>query len=437
MEPTPPVNRRGTAIAVTLAAIALAWFVYRGPLTALAGQHDDLSGPYGMSRAWLMREAPYQPANVLRAASDASGGQVWLVTMPVYPPTTLVMMAPFAALPWKAATILWHVTLVSAYLLSAMAVMRWMKLDTHLIPAAMFGAAVLAFAPAHTGFILANPGVPSAALAIIATWLALEPGRQRAVLAGVLLGLAVGLKPQVALPFWVYLLATRRWTAVGIGSAVPFLVLVGVVWDLTHVNPHWFSEWRSLIEAIEVPWVAGNTIRRFGRLQLAVIVEFFLSDRPLIRLVVAGLLVVPAVVWLRQVWTRAPQWRATGNLTAEAVAITPGITMSLLAMYHRPYDAVALLPTLGWVVWDLTQRSRAASRAALVAGASLLVFLVLPWVTVLVRLAQTGVIPQTASGHAVFQLLVMAHPTWALVTITAAALWQLQHADTTTDRPPL
>lgn len=426
-----PTMRRPSVrtAALGLAAIAFGWFLYWGPYLALTGPQEDLSGPYGMARAWRLGENPYNPDTILRVSTEASGGVVWWVSQPVYPPTTIAMLAPFAALPWAPAALAWHLTLLAAYLLAAIAVARWIGISRRVVPAACFATVAFLFAPAHTGLMVGNPGVVSGGLALIATAIALPAGRARAAAGGLMLGVAAALKPQLAIPFWLYLVATRRWTAAAIGAGVPVAVLAGMAWDLSHINPSWLSDLSAHIAAIQVPLFRGDPLLRFGRVHLAVLVEFFVSTSRWIPLIVVALLALPALIWARQVWRRAPHWRATHNHAAEAVAITPVLSLGLLAMYHRPYDIVTLLPAAGWVVWEWSARGRAASNASRLAAATLAAFLVMPWVTVWLQLAKRGTIPPALANDGLFQFVVMAHPTWALLGLTGAGLWALMQPE--------
>lgn len=415
---------------VSLVLVGATWFVYRGSVLALRGPQEDLTSPYGMARAWLLRQDPYDHANLLRAVGDASNGVVWWVGQPVYPPTTIVVLAPYASLPWASAAILWHICLVTSYLLSAVVTARWAGLDKRLVPAALFMFAILVFAPAHTGLIVSNAGVLSGSLAVIATVLALPPGRRRALVSGVILGIATAIKPQVAAPFWSYFVLTRRWTAASAGAIVPSLIFAAIAWDLSHLNPRWPTDLRAHIDNIEPILFEGYYLRPFGRIHLAVLVEFFTRDPRWVSAIVAALLMGPAVFWCRHVWRHAPRWRTSDARAAELVALTPLLGLSLLAAYHRPYDAVVLVPALAWVVWELTTSWRAASRATWMAGVTLVVaFIGLPWVTVLALLDMRGILPHALGAHPVFQFVVLAHPTWALLVLTAAGLWRLTQID--------
>jgi hypothetical protein len=73
--------------------------------------------------------------------------------------------------------------------------------------------ASLASAPFQFGILSGQLSLPAISLCIIAFWCA---SRNREALAGILLGLACALKPQIGVAFVAYYVLTRRWAVSGL-----------------------------------------------------------------------------------------------------------------------------------------------------------------------------------------------------------------------------
>lgn len=91
----------GRALAWAFVAVAGVVFIVRGPARTVGSGHD-FAPPYGAARAWLFGQNPYDDASlsrVLLAAgreTDATGKPAFNPSL--YPPSTFVVLAPFALL---------------------------------------------------------------------------------------------------------------------------------------------------------------------------------------------------------------------------------------------------------------------------------------------------------------------------------------------------
>ena len=147
--------------------------------------------------------ATYQAATAPFVGADYPG-QAWS-----YPPTILLLAAPFGLLPYLAALAVW-LTISAGLMLAALR--AWLP-DRSLIAAALLAPAAI--------FGVISGQFMFAAVAILLT--VMRWRERRPWLAGLLLGLLT-LKPQLGLFFPILLLATRNWRMIG-GALITTLAL--------------------------------------------------------------------------------------------------------------------------------------------------------------------------------------------------------------------
>ena len=191
-----------------LMLVASGDFLVRGPLRGIKNvEWNDFISLYIQSRLWVNGQDPYSvrafvagwPARLVRpwfVSQEAADGTLVAkrgVPSP-YPLTSFVVLAPLSLLPWPVARAVWIVSNVIAFgltlgMLASLAAAKWTESRTQI-----FFAMGLALAPFHTGFATLNPTVLVVGLSVGAVWAGTR-GRQMA--AGILLGIAVCVKPQL------------------------------------------------------------------------------------------------------------------------------------------------------------------------------------------------------------------------------------------------
>jgi hypothetical protein len=83
-------------------------FLLRGPFRANSAYVNDFAAPYTATRLWLQHRNPYDSTAFFPTWHAAGAPKGKLAgnpsgTHPVYPPSTLVVLIPFALLPWPIA----------------------------------------------------------------------------------------------------------------------------------------------------------------------------------------------------------------------------------------------------------------------------------------------------------------------------------------------
>lgn len=256
-----------------------------------------------------------------------------------YPPTALLVLAPFGALPFWPALALW-VALGFGALLAAGA-----RLAQGQRPLALI---LIALSPA---VLLAAMVGQSVLLAAAALTLAMTELERRPRLAGALLALAVALKPQAALLAPVALIAGGAFGALASAVVIETLLIAasGICFGF-HRWPEWFASLPAFQTIIETsPGLAAGVITPTGAAML-----LGLSGAPATFWRVGFALIGVVLVW------RA--FRRPGDTAARLAALAAG---SLLAApYAMHYDGTLLAPAAvvmavdglgrrGWIWWLL------------------------------------------------------------------------------------
>jgi len=410
------------AVVVLLAGTA---FVWRGPVRlANRVSINDFLFPYIQSRAWMAGSDPYSPQSLVQlwprgierpdfiSRDFADGSLVRKQGIPTaYPPTALVLIAPVAFLPWRMALLFWLAIGLFAYVVTVMSARSLARLPWGARRTYVFLAFALTLAPFHTALGAGSIVIVSVAASVAAMSAA---QRQHNALAGILLVLAIGLKPQIGLPFLLYCLLRRRWRALAIAAAGVALLFATAVFRLALCQTPWIHNYlydnRVLFSYGSLGDFTEKDPLRFGLINLQVVTYAILGDRGLANLVALALAATLGLVWLFLFRRRGPQFDDLLALSALAV-------LSLMPVYHRLYDASLLILPLSWSLAALAGPARGFAKATLLL---LAVFLV-PGGSALDRLQSSGHF--AALQHRWWwNTIVMPHQVWTIFLLAIALL---------------
>src|SRR5262245_15822071 len=311
----------------------------------------DFVSVHSAARTWIHGGDPYDlPAVVVtwRQTGIFTDRDVSYFAT-VYPPTSLLMLVPLALLPASAAMTLWlMLTLILLALqfhaLGSMAQLSWR--DSRML--LLLGAA-LAAAPLQFGILSGQLSLPAISMCIIAFW-CVSRGQDR--LAGVLLGLACAVKIQVAAPFVLYYLLTRRFRvfafAAAVGGGIAAIALLAM--HLSHTD--WIAGWKysiALTERLGGVNDYGWTNRfRDEIVDLKLLLVSAIHDPRTLRIVVSAI-VIALLAWYVSVFPRgSSRSDRTELLTLATLSAT-----ALLPIYHRVYDVTLLTTALAWALAEL------------------------------------------------------------------------------------
>ena len=237
-----------------------------------------------------------------------------------YPPAFLLLAAPFAALPYPPAAVLWVVLTWAAYALS---VRRWSR---HAFWLAM------AMPPLLINAVTGQAGFLVAALFIAG--MTLLPRRPLA--AGILLGLIV-LKPQLGLVIPFALAAGREWRAfLGAFLAAAGLLLLGLLVFGWQSYAAWLHN-AGLYSSVVAEGLAGW--QRMASVYAALRFDGLGAVPAWIAQAVLGLGALAAACLI---------WRRSADRNARAAALAAAT--ALASPYLFGYDLLLLVMPLGWLV---------------------------------------------------------------------------------------
>ncbi|MCP3463613.1 glycosyltransferase family 87 protein [Bradyrhizobium sp. CCGUVB23] len=228
-------SRRTIYVRVILAALAalvavkMFWFARVGPwhLRELA---DFDAFHIVAQRVWLGDVGEvYRLATFGRMQGEAAGGTTGVMPW-TYPPQFDLLLAPLALLPVGAAYLLFTAVTLALYLVTLRAIARENLVQVLIIS---FPALAVTIGCGQNGFLT------GALIGLFCLTL-----QKRPVLAGLALG-AMVIKPHLAIAAAVYLLATRRWTAI---TAAVTVVLVSSLVCTLIFGP---QIWSALIGSVK------------------------------------------------------------------------------------------------------------------------------------------------------------------------------------------
>lgn len=256
-------------------------------------------------------------------------------------PTSLFIVAPLAIISWGMAQIVW-LSLTSALLVIA-GYLGWSLADD---AAPVLAGCLIGFMLLNCTELLHLGNVAGIAVSLcaIATWCF---ARQRYAAAGVvLLAFSLALKPHDSGFIWLYFLlagGVTRKRALQTVSVTAIIGILAAIW-IAPYSPHWPQELHRNHEIVSqvgstsdpaISGLASGSILTILDLQAAF--SYFLKTAHAYNLasyvVAGGLIAVWAFVVIRR--------RTTPEATKLAIAAIAVLT--LLPVYHRPYDAKLLM----------------------------------------------------------------------------------------------
>jgi len=239
----------------------------------------------------------------------------------ISPPSLLVPLAPFGAMPFWPAFLLWTSLAITAHFLAARRLLD---------PPALL---LLALAPA-THFTLGPGQVTLFVGAAILAAMKMLPSRP--IMAGALLAAAALIKPQAVMLVPIALAACGNWRALAssiIAGAAAGLACVAVQ------GPQLWRDWLSALAGFP------ELLRRLGYLErslspYATALDFGLTGSAVVVVVVAGIILGLVTCW----WV----FRATEDPALRAGAL--GCAYLLCTPYAMVYEAAMLVPAAAYLL---------------------------------------------------------------------------------------
>jgi hypothetical protein len=352
----------GCVVALAL-ALAIADAVRQSHVKGIQNPNDFVTLYAG---AICMAHAcnPYNVPDLEKVLVNARGSSIrqdWSDQLPIYPPTTLVLLLPLSLLSYKSATVLWYSLSLAIYVFG----LCWL----FLFSAALGGTRIIV----RLGVVLLGLhfpkmlqclgfGNPSLIVTGLLLFCVFDDAESRKILRLICIALACLLKPPLALPLVALVLfkdpkRTRDgWTATAV-LALIFLAL-GLATFLPPSMAHWILDLSQNLALGERggmnPSLRGTPSNTL--LNIATLSGYFLTNSVSIRLISFAVVATLAVLYFIALnrLRRGALWETQGYLLAVATLAV----LTLLPVYHRFCDIGVLLLTVPWVVHEFSQRPK-------------------------------------------------------------------------------
>ena len=411
-----------------LLVTAAAEFFLRGPLRLRQGtEWNDFLSPYIQSRLWIQGADPYAAQNFVKlwpphkpmfvfVTRDAADGTLVAkrgVPSP-YPITSFVVLSPLALVSWNVAEFLWILLGLGAVGVMICGIVAVAGVSWRDPKAWIFAALALGLAPIHTGLATENPAVLVVALCVAIVWLARHA---RENLAGLLLALAICLKPQVGLCFllFYFIRCERRiaWVATTVSGFIALLAVARMFFTGTPWLSSYIENSRKIFASGAInDFSAANPVW-FHMLNLQVALDPLLENVSWTNFCAVGLGIALIGVWL---WLTLKSGRNVSPL----LPLSTLAVISLLPIYHRSYDAALLVLPLGWALLQESQEPTAV-RSTL----ALLALFLTPGGALVNQVAERAHISVSITHSWWWRSFIVAHQVWALMLLSTLLLWTL------------
>jgi hypothetical protein len=404
------MNRRWLRVLLGLIALVmLADFVFRGILPALGPGKNDFSEVY--VGGWLWRHGQnFYDAGLATATGDQLANTRVNIVL-IYPPTALVLIAPFTFLPLPWANFLWLILGLAGIAVTIAVLIRMAGLRTWDDRALILGTFVLSFDPLHQAFHLGNVALVAVPLCFLGVYCA---ENDHDFSAGILLSLAAALKPQLG--FWFlafYLLQFRK--QVFKGAMLPAVGLaLGMVRYPTSAGAlissylsnlqYWFGQGRlyGFTEGA-LPFHVNN---------IQVIVYQLVHRAELANVLAYGLFVCGLVVWGVAI-------NRTRFQMSVPLAISSLAGLSFISLYHSVSDVTVLTLALCWAFGKTDGPDGWKKRTT----CGLFLLAMLPGHSALMRM--TPYLASWITNSWVWNFFVARYFIWLLLSLNAVLLYSL------------
>ena len=354
----------------------------------------DFLQVYASSRCVAHHHDPYRPDELLAfyqadtgSLPSDSGVVTHTLRMIVFIapnlPTTLFLIAPIAALPWRLAVPIWMTLIAAGFILACYCV--W-KVGAESAPR-MYGGLIFLLL-VNSGLLLSagNTAGLVVSLTVIAVCCFLQQPFARFVPAGIVcIAIALAMKPHDAGPIWLYFLlagGAHRKRALQTLVLTAAIILPSVLW-VAHSAPHWAPELQSNLAAglssggLNNPGPTTQGGRGIGMIiSLQALLSLIRDDahfyNPAAYVICGALLLIWCVRTLRISFSLRSSWFALAAISA----------LAMLPFYHRTYDARLLLLAIPACAMIFTGRGRLGRYALLLTLAAIILTGDLFWIVV-------------------------------------------------------
>jgi len=347
--------RIASGVLIALAIVALFWRTHPGP-----GQNPrDFETLY--AGAWCLTKHcnPYKADvlnDVLLAHHRVPSG-AWVDNVPIYPPTTMTLIAPLSYLPFNIANALWYAVGFVTYTFAVCWLfLSFPGMQSVAVPFRVAAIVLLMLFPKAVWSL--NLGNPNLLVTGILIFVVFDDKPSRQNLRLVFFGAACLLKPPLALPFIVLLvLGSYRHLLKRVAAAIAVL---GVVCAATFLyasaypeTAHWRIDIADNLRQAAMPGMSMDpTVRANGGnglLNLQYLLAYWISPNSHSQAIALLICLLLGIIFLWAAWKNLRGRMATSSESYMLAAATLA-SLVLLPVYHRFYDAAILIFAVPWVL---------------------------------------------------------------------------------------
>ena len=307
---------------------------------------NDFVPVYTGARCLLHGCNPYDTSQ-LEQQFFLAGGQAtelpsWNIDVPVYPPSTFLVLSPLALFPFPAARLLWFLLNGCLFVASTGLILsmcprspRW--LATILASVFLVSSGIL--------LVLGQPAIFAISLVVIGCYLFLH-GRLLP-LGAILFMLSLAVKPQIAGLIVLYLLVQRihwRFAAMALAAALALLLSAGLILKLHPRSADWTLTLRGNLTATLSPGGSADprptNTQAIGDTNLQALTSIFFADARIFNAVAYAVFAVLLAAWIMAIV------RTNASPELHFLALGALSVLSLTPVYHRFYDTRLLLLTI-------------------------------------------------------------------------------------------
>ncbi len=311
---------------------------------------NDYIPVYTGARCLLHGCNPYNASQLEQQYLEADGRAdelpAWDEEMPLYPPSTLLVLSPLSLLSFPVARVLWillngclFATSAGLILSTCPPVHRW--LATLLASLMLVTSGIL--------LALGNPAIFAISLLIIGSCLLLR-GRLLP-LGALLLMLSLAVKPQIGGLIVLALIAMRirrRYAVLAVAGAFALLLTAGLILSLHPRSSNWASGLSGNITSTLGPG-GHNDPRPEGKraiadINLQAVTSVFFADQGEFNAAAYAVFLALLMVWI------AALVRTNASAEKHLLSVAALAALSLTPVYHGFYDTRMLLITIPAVV---------------------------------------------------------------------------------------
>ena len=319
----------------------LVFFIDCGPYRAIRySTTGDFSTVYAATRCWLHGANPYDHA-ALKSELAKAGAPPDIqhdqdINPSVYLPSSMPWTALIGSLRWPTANVSWCLLSLILFATSLRAILMRTRLSSR--GKWLAACAALAFSPTYVGIYDGNPGVVATSLISLAICFNAE---QSAIIGGVLLGIALCFKPQLAICALCVFAIRKIWKPVAAALAV-FVISLALGIIVVSSFGHSWTWWNTEQQNVAISFQPGG---QSDPVPTSAVAWQMLNTQALLSYAIRNRHACDVAVWVLAAILTVTFWRVRGRSTLPSywrdVAFFSSVT--LMITYHRYYDAQLLL----------------------------------------------------------------------------------------------